>query len=431
MLIQNDIKLLYIEDDEITAKAVNEFFKQAKHTSFNDIHKSTLKEGIEYLESLNCCDMDVILLDLILPNSRGIDTYLSVAKVCPNIPIVIISEHEDVACECVKKGAQDYLLKKELTPGLLIRSLKYAIERTKLEKKFENIVQTSSLGYHLYELKDGELIFVGYNEAANNILRIDNKQFLHRELTDAFPDMTERVINGYKQAVKGTPWINKIVEYGDDNIKHAIFGINAYKSSENQLAVTFSDITDRLKDQEKLKLKEEKFRNLVEVTKAGIYEIDFVNNKFIYVNDVICQQLGYTKEELLEISPFDIITKESVDKWLGRLESLQKGEFIESTVEYKAIRKDGTITWILAASEYIEDENENIIGANVVAIDITERKIAQSIIEDREQAVYKELESKIYEWRKEIDVNNLKKDEQLDLIQSEIISMKSSHEVSI
>jgi len=432
MLIQDNIKVLYIEDDEDHAEVINEFFKQSKYITFDIIHKSTLKEGKEYLKSINCaCDLDIILLDLMLPNSYGINTYLSVAEICSHIPIVIISAHEDIACECVKLGAQDYLLKIDLTSGLLIRSLKYAIERSKLENQFENIVQSSSLGYHMYELKDGELIFVGYNQAANSILGIDNKQFLHKELTEAFPNMQKRVVNGYKQAVAGTPWINKIVKYGDDNIKPAIFGINAYKSSKNHLTVTFSDITDRLNDQEKLKLNEKKFRNLVEVTKAGIYEIDFINSKFTYVNDVMCQQLGYTKEELLEMNPFDIITKESVNKWLERWESLQRGEFIDSTVEYKVIRKDGTVTWVLSASEYIEDENKNIIGANVVAIDITERKIAQAIIEEREHTVYKELEKKIHEWRKELVVKNLKRDEQLDLIQSEIFSMKNSQEVTI
>ncbi len=198
MLVPDNIKILYIEDDEDSSTIIDEFFKQSKSTSFNDIHKRTLKDGIEYLKGNNC-NVDVILLDLMLPNSHGVNTYLSVAEVCPNVPVVIISAHEDDGCECVKRGAQDYLLKTELTSRLLIRSLKYAIERTKLESKFENIVQSSTLGYHMYKLKDGELRFIGYNKAANDILGVDNKQFLHKELLEAFPNMSKRVIDGYKR----------------------------------------------------------------------------------------------------------------------------------------------------------------------------------------------------------------------------------------
>ncbi len=429
------IRLLYIEDNAPLAETVKELLSRSKSTIFDIYHKTTLEEGLDFLDK-ECkdsdnCSIDAILLDLILPNSKGIATFTKIKKKCGFLPIVIISGHEDIACKCVKLGAQDYLIKTDISGGVLIRSLKYAMRRVALESQFESIIQSSSLGYHMYKLKDDKLIFVGYNQAASDILRVDNEQFINKEILDAFPNMHDRVINGYRQALKGTPWINKIVEYGNDNIKLATFGVNAYKSSKNHLVVTFSDITERLKDQENLKLSEEKFRNLVEVTKAGIYEIDFLSNKFVYVNDVICQQLGYSKKEMMEISPFDILTEESIGRWMSRMNNLKKGDYIDQLVEYQAIRKDGTITWILVAAEYIEDENKDIIGANVVAIDITDRKISATIIEEREQAVYKELENKIHEWRDEILVNNLKKDEQLDLIQNEIHSMRDSHEVIV
>ncbi len=427
------IRLLYIEDNDMLAENVKELLDRSENTIFDIHHETTLEGGLNFLDK-ECkdpdnCSIDIILLDLVLPNSKGIGTFTKVKQKCEFLPIVIVSGHEDIACKCVKLGAQDYLIKTEISGGILVRSLKYAIRRVSLENKFENIVQSSSLGYHMYKLKDEKLIFVGYNQAASNILGVDNEQFMNKEISDAFPSMHERVIKGYKLAIEGTPWINKIVDYGSDIIKHATFGVNAYRSSRNHLVVTFSDITERLEDQEKLKLSEKKFRNLVEVTKAGIYEIDFINNKFTYVNDVICQQLGYTKEELLGMEPVNILTEESFKRFLDRMAGLKDGTYIDQLVEYQAIRKDGTITWILVAAEYIEDEDKNITGANVVAIDITDRKISAAIIEEKEQAVYQELENKIQEWREEIVVNDLKKDAQLDLIQNEIHSMKSSHEV--
>jgi len=431
MLKQDSIKLLYIEDDDLNSRLILDLLTKSVHTKFEPIHKETLKGGLKYLRETDC-DVDVILLDLMLPNSHGVDTYLSVSKECGNTPIVIISGHEDIACECVKLGAQDYLLKTGLSSGILIRSLKYAIERSKLENMYEDIIQKSSLGYHMYELKKGKLIFVGYNKTADKILNIDNSKFLNKEIKEAFPHLPDYVIEGYKIALEqNIPFKDQIVEYQDENISYATFGVNAYKTSANQLVVTFSDITERLKEQQALKISEQKFRNLVEVTKAGMYEIDFINSKFVYVNDVVCEQLGYKKEELLELNPFDILTEESMNKFSNRLAALARGEHIEAIAEYQVIRKDGSIAWVLIAPEFIEDENKNITGANVVAIDITDRKIAESIIKDREKAVYEQLENKINEWRTEIIQTKIRREQQLSLIQGEILSLnENSHEVS-
>jgi hypothetical protein len=291
MLIPDKINLLYIEDDEDNADIVFAYLEDSKHTKFNIIHKFTLKEGLEFLEK-ECkleedCEVDVILLDLLLPNSQGVDTYKIVSEKCNFLPIVIISGYEEMACECIKMGAQDYLVKPDINSGFIGRSLKYAIERSRLEKSKIEV--------------------------------------------------------------------------------------------------------------------EKKFRNLVEVTKAGMYEIDFINNKFVYVNDVICEQLGYTREEMMNIGPYDILTEDSVNRWFKRWEALQRGEYIQNSFEYEAVRKDGSTAWALITAEYIEDKNENIIGANVVAIDITDRKMAEKAAKEKETFIFNELETRIQQWRTEID----------------------------
>ena len=74
------------------AKAILEYLKRANHSTFNIVHKSTLEGGIEYLRecSIDNFEVDVILLDLILPNSQGVDTYKAVIEACNFIPVVII-----------------------------------------------------------------------------------------------------------------------------------------------------------------------------------------------------------------------------------------------------------------------------------------------------------------------------------------------------
>ena len=139
MFIPDEVSLLYIEDDEVLADVINGLLNISKHTIFKVIHKKTLDEGFKYLvnecNNQDDCKIDIILLDLVLPNSKGVETFLKVQKKCAFLPVVIISGFEDLACKCVKLGAQDYLIKPNIPADLLIRSIKYAIQRTKLIEK--------------------------------------------------------------------------------------------------------------------------------------------------------------------------------------------------------------------------------------------------------------------------------------------------------
>jgi len=430
-IIPDEINLLYIEGDEKIVEIISKYLKSFRHTKFNVIHKRTLKEGIDFLceecSVPETAGIDIILLDLMLPNSTGIETFINMKKQCDFLPIVIISEHEDIACKCVKEGAQDYLIKEDLSAGILVRSLKYSIQRNRLESEFKGVIRSSTLGYLIYRMEDGELIFTGYNPAANAILDFDCSEFIGKKIQEAFPRLPHDLIEKYKRILTyNEKMTTQILEYEDENVSSASFRFNAYKSND-QLVVTFEDISEQMKLQHELEDRETKYRNLVEVTGAGIYGIDFVNNKFTYVNDVMCEQLGYTREELLELGPSDVLTEYSLLLWAERFAALGRGEYIEDTVEYEAVKKDGTIIWVLVTAEYIEDDNKNIIGANVVAIDITERKLTKEALQKKEIEVYSQLESKIHKWKEEIEQRSFEKSQRLRLIDSEILSMTKAN----
>lgn len=433
---EKTINILYIEDDSSLCSLVKDLLKrQSAHFDFNIILKNSLKEGMEYLDqecSMTGSNIDIVLLDLILPNSYGVGTFKEVKRQCPDIPIVIISGYEDIACECVNLGAQDYLIKTELSGQVLIRSIKYAIERARSENLYKDVIRSSVLGYHIFKLKDDDIIFIDYNPAADKILKIDHSKFLFKRLQDIFPNVSDEVVQLYMDALKLGHTINNYKTiYEDENIKKACFRINGHRTNSGDLAVTFCDITDRCLMKEKLKQSEDQYKQLVEATGAGIYEIDFVNMKFSYVNDVVCKQSGYTKEEMLEMSPFDFLTKEGADKFLDRIKRLKKGEYIEDATEYEAIRKDGSSIWIMLTARFKEDNEGNVIGANVVAIDITDKVLAQKLIKKKETEVFSQLEDRIRSWKEEISQRNLEREKTLNLINKEInfMSIKTDSEV--
>lgn len=317
MVIPETINVLYIEDDALNAETTKQMLSESPKTKFNIVHKDSLKLGLEYL-STACvdpedCAVDIVLLDLMLPNSKGVDTYKSVRDACEFLPVVIISGYEDIACKCVKLGAQDYLLKDDINNvRLLARSLKYSIERHKIKTK-------------LYESK-------------------------------------------------------------------------------------------------------EKYRDLVEATHAAIYEINFVEDKFTYVNDVMCKLTGREREEFMEMHPTELLTERSKKVWFERHSALKNGEFIPSAVEYEINAKDSGTIWALVTAKYIENKDGLVIGARVVAIDITDKKIAQEEADRKEEIIFSALESRIKEWREDI-TSRPTMDDQLNEINLNIMSMTNKSEV--
>lgn len=80
---------------------------------------------------------DVVLLDLSLPDSRGLDSLIALKPFAAALPIVVLTGFDDetLATGAMQLGAQDYLVKGQVTGSLLVRSIRYAIERQRAEQR--------------------------------------------------------------------------------------------------------------------------------------------------------------------------------------------------------------------------------------------------------------------------------------------------------
>ncbi len=129
-----ELSVLLIEDNPGDVRLIQEMLVEAKHTAFNLECVDRLSDG---LARLNETEFDAVLLDLSLPDSSGLDTFVTFHSAAEELPVVILSglNDETTAVECVNAGAQDYLIKDEVNSHLLIRSLRYAVARGLLEKE--------------------------------------------------------------------------------------------------------------------------------------------------------------------------------------------------------------------------------------------------------------------------------------------------------
>lgn len=136
------IKVLIIEDDEGDRELICRFLSKAENIYFDTECAELISSGVDLLGKKN---FDVILSDLGLPDSLGVETLVKLHIRYPNIPMIVLTglDDENTALSAVQRGAQDYLVKGRINTSQLIRSIRYAMERqkliTELEKRLKEI----------------------------------------------------------------------------------------------------------------------------------------------------------------------------------------------------------------------------------------------------------------------------------------------------
>ncbi|MBI1997886.1 MAG: response regulator [Deltaproteobacteria bacterium] len=127
-------KILLVEDNPADAKLLQATFDEVgSHASEIElVEVPRLADAIRRLQEAN---FDLVLLGLSLPDSQGVATVARVKEVRPNLPIVVLTGHDDdnVAANALRQGAQDYLVKGQIDRRILLRAIRYAIERKKSE----------------------------------------------------------------------------------------------------------------------------------------------------------------------------------------------------------------------------------------------------------------------------------------------------------
>ncbi len=138
------VTVLLVEDNREDAELVRLALSRARSGAFTIEHRERLAAG---LDRLSQGGVDVVLLDFALPDSIGLATFRSVHAAYPTMPIIVLTSLDDdqTAVTAVAEGAQDYLVKRQLTSGLLERSIRYALERTRAEAALRASEQRYSL----------------------------------------------------------------------------------------------------------------------------------------------------------------------------------------------------------------------------------------------------------------------------------------------
>jgi diguanylate cyclase (GGDEF)-like protein len=129
--------VLLVEDNPGDARLLKEMLAEEPAAPFTLQCADRLARGMEMLSSER---IDLLLLDLSLPDSHGLETFSKVYAHAPKVPIIVLTGNDDgaLALSAVKAGAQDYLFKGKLDRELLVRSMQYSIERKRYQEELEH-----------------------------------------------------------------------------------------------------------------------------------------------------------------------------------------------------------------------------------------------------------------------------------------------------
>jgi DNA-binding NarL/FixJ family response regulator len=122
------MKILLVEDNPGDVRLIRETLAEAENFACQMVHVDRLAEALQRLRAEH---FDVVLLDLSLPDSRGLSTIIHTHEQAPSVPIVVLTglDDEALAVSAVREGAQDYLVKGEVSSSALVRCLRHSVER--------------------------------------------------------------------------------------------------------------------------------------------------------------------------------------------------------------------------------------------------------------------------------------------------------------
>jgi two-component system cell cycle response regulator len=132
------IKVLLVEDNPGDARLIKETIEGAEAYQFELTHVERLSQALKHLKENH---FDAILLDLLLPDGTGLNTFLRLIAQVPEVPIIVLTglDNENLAVHALQNGAQDYLVKDQIDSRLLVRAIRYAIERHRVQMALRSL----------------------------------------------------------------------------------------------------------------------------------------------------------------------------------------------------------------------------------------------------------------------------------------------------
>lgn len=384
MTTSTPLRLLIIEDDLVDRKLLERLLTGSSLGACEVSNAACLAAGLDRLKEESC---DIILLDLGLPDSQGMDSVRRLQARAPHVPIIVLSglDDEDTAIQAVQMGVQDYLIKGHVDASLLVRAIRYALERKKAERqlqatelRYRTIFENSAVAIMMV---DAEERLVSWNTFTERLLGMGPEELRARDIRTLYPDVEWQKIRALSVRRKGMQHhFETRMICGSGEIIDVDISLSVIYDSDGDISGSIGvirDITERKRMEEALRRSERRFRQVAENAREWIWEVD-AEGVYTYASPVVEKILGYRTEEVLgKKHAYDFFHPDDADRL--RAESLEIVGRRDAFIEFQTrnLDKSGRVVWLLRSAVPILDENGRLFGYRGADVDITERKNAE------------------------------------------------------
>ncbi|HWD17879.1 MAG TPA: PAS domain S-box protein [Verrucomicrobiae bacterium] len=404
------IRVLLIEDNLDDVTFLRRTLQRVSGTHFQLEPARTLAEGLARLQD---GAIDVILVDLSLPDSSGLETFNAIKAQARETPVIVLSglDDETVAVNAVHAGAEDYLVKGRVDSQLITRAIIYAMERTesrralfRAEEKYRGIFENSIAGI-FQTTPDGRYLDV--NTALTRIYGYESRAELMSRISDIgrllYVDPKRRAEFVRLMQERGTVQdFESQIFRKDGSIIWISESARAVRDSSGRTVYfegMVEDVTARKEAEEKLRFSETRFRSVWQNSSDGMRLTD-EHGIVLAVNPSFCRIAGLPAEELVG-RPYTAIYSpdEDVADMMQKYQQRFAERRIEGQLERHVIFRSGRAVDVELSNSFIEMEEGKTVVLSVFR-DVTVRKQA----EERERRINAELARSQSELRKKNEI---------------------------
>jgi PAS domain S-box-containing protein len=381
--------VLLIEDNPADARLLRELIGEVRDAPFALDHVGTLEEGLRCLAEEN--KFDLVLVDLSLPDSLGLETFARVYAAVPEMPIIVMSglDDEDLAIKTVQEGAQDYLVKGQVDSRLLVRSMHYAIERKRVEEalaKERDLLHTllDNLPDRIY-VKDLQSRFLRISKALADLFKLKHPReaWMKSDFDFFLPGHAEEALRDEQQIIQsGQPILGKVEKetLPDGSITWALTSKLPLRDKKGNIIGSFGisrDITAIKQIEDQLQAERNVLRSLIDNLPDYIFVKD-LQGRYVVDNIAHCQFLGArSPDEVVGKTVADFFPSEMAERMAQDEQAIFQNGQPMLNQEERMPDRTGRQRWHANTKVPLRNQHGNIVGLVGIGHDVTEQKQAE------------------------------------------------------